>query len=43
MNECLFKHKHNVKRSLLCNKKIKKVYKLVENYKINFYELITIH
>ena len=45
MNECLFRHKNNVKRSLLCKKNIKitkytKKYKSVENNKINFYELI---
>ena len=38
MNECLFKHKNNVKRSLLCKQKYKinKIYKSVENNKIYF-------
>ena len=48
MNECLFIHKNNVRRSLLCKKKYKitkytKKYKSVENNKINYYELITIN
>ena len=48
MNECLFIHKNNVRRSLLCKKiyNIKQYthkYKSVENNKINFYELITIN
>ena len=28
MNECLFKHTNNVRRSLLCKKKIYKIYKI---------------
>ena len=51
MNECSFRYKNNVRRSLLCKKKKKKYkitkytkkYKSVENNKINFYELITIN
>ena len=43
MNECLFRHTNNVRRSLLCTKNTQQKYKSVENNKINFYELITIH
>ena len=47
MNECLFKHTNNIERFLLCKQNIKitkytNKKKLIENNKINFYELITI-
>ena len=47
MNTFLFKHKNNVKGSLLCKKNIKitnytKKYKSIENNKINSNKLITL-